>query len=265
MTTTRRDHLLPALTLVGLLAVSGCSAVAAAPDPAPESAPHWSYEDEDGPIHWSELTDDFSACSAGSSQSPIDLPAVVPTASEQITVEFGGDASGTVADTGHTMQFTAAAGPSSVTTGDERYELLQMHVHTPSEHTIDGVPAAAEFHFVHADSDGELLVVGVLARDGAASASWQPVVDTFASGAEADLTADIATLMPQNLSYYGYEGSLTTPPCSEDVEWVVLSTPIELSSGQLDALATVHDHNARPVQPLGDRTVIGGSGASIAD
>lgn len=265
MNTRRHDHLLPALTLIGLLAVSGCSAVAAEPPASEPSAPHWSYEGADGPAHWGDLAEDFDTCSSGAAQSPIDLPVRSPGGTGQVALDFSGSATGSVTDTGHAMQFTVSEGGSRVTTATSRYELLQLHVHTPSEHTIAGESAAAEFHFVHADSEGALLVVSVLARAGAASAAWQPIVSALEADEEGEFALDLGPLLPPTAVFSAYDGSLTTPPCTEEVEWIVLSTPVELSEQQLDDLAAHHPHNARTVQPLGDRAVTGGTGTRVGD
>ncbi|MFB2554399.1 carbonic anhydrase [Herbiconiux liangxiaofengii] len=280
----RNRFLIPTLVGAAAVALAGCASPGSASptdSPAPAAsaapAPHWSYDGAEGPGEWGHLSSEYSGCDTGSAQSPIDLPATVPTAVEQLTLTTE-PTEGDVVDTGHTIQLKDADDASTVTFEGDDYELAQMHFHTPSEHTVAGQPAAAEFHFVHANDDGELLVVGVLGTEGEESAAWAPFVDSLddvpaaAEGEDDDdgpaapeLAVDIATLLPASLDHYAYEGSLTTPPCTEDVQWIVLSTPVQFSAGQLATLSGAHEHNSRPVMPLGDRVVTGGVGAIQAD
>jgi carbonic anhydrase len=258
-----RAHRYPLIAGTAVLALSlaGCATPApeAAGDDSHEAA-HWAYADEEGPANRGVLDDDYATCGTGSSQSPIDLPAAVPVGS--LPFSIGTDAAeGVLVDTGHTMQFSPGDEATEVDFGDDEYEMLQTHVHAPSEHTVAGVQAAAEFHLVHSGEDGELLVVGVLVREGAVSAAWQPFVEAAAAG-EGTIELDFTALLPADLGYYSYTGSLTTPPCTEDVEWVVLATPVELSAEQIDVLNEASHDNARPTMPLGDRTVAGGTGTA---
>ncbi len=270
MSTTSRI-LIPAVAFVSLLVtVTGCSAIdvlfpASEPTPTTPSTASpsvdWEYTGDDGPDNWAELTEDFATCGTGAQQSPIDLPAQLPSAkADAVTIDTGLlPAVGEVVDTGHSSQFVPEAYQSSVEFDGETYELLQVHAHTPSEHTIDGEPAAAEFHFVHTDADGDLLVVGVLAVEGDANAQWQPFIESATGAADSETALNLSGLLPASSDYYAYEGSLTTPPCTEGVQWVVLQTPITLSVAQLEQLGGEHSHNARPIAPLGDREVTGGT------
>ena len=241
------------------LALAGCASpeFEAADDDTHKSA-HWAYSDEEGPANWGALDEDYATCGTGSAQSPIDLPAGVPPGSEPFSIEAGA-AEGTLVDTGHTMQFSPDDDATTVDFGGDDYAMLQTHVHAPSEHTVAGLKAAAEFHLVHADDDGELLVVGVLVREGAASEAWQPFVDAVTAGEES-LDLDFGALLPSDLTHYSYTGSLTTPPCTEGVQWVVLAIPVELSAEQIAVLDEASHKNARPTMPLGDRIVDGGTG-----
>lgn len=269
--TTARRILVPALASATLLAaLSGCSAIDVLfPEPKPTDAAStpaastvdWEYTGEDGPENWAALTDDFATCGTGVQQSPIDLPAALPTAeADAVTIDLGIlPAVGEVVDTGHSSQFVPEAYQSSVEFDGDTYELLQVHAHTPSEHTIDGVQAAAEFHFVHTDDDGELLVVGVLVQEGESNAQWQPFLESATGAAAPETALNLSGLLPADSGYYAYEGSLTTPPCTEGVQWVVLQTPITLSASQLEQLSGQHSHNSRPVAPLGDREITGGT------
>lgn len=264
MATTRRTAFAVGTITLATVALAGCAA-----DPAPVAAPakttvEWGYEGAGDASHWGELDDAYGSCSTGLNQSPIDLPAQLPAPADQILLSAG-EAEGEVVDVGHTFQFIADDEGTGIQYDNVDYEALQMHVHSPSEHTIDGVAAAAEFHFVHANANGDLLVVGVLAEEGAASSAWAPFVDAIEEGDDDDVTLDLPALLPASLDHYSYSGSLTTPPCAEGVQWIVLSTPIELSSSQIDELEEASHHNARPTQPLGSRVVIGGTGSLTAD
>jgi carbonic anhydrase len=248
--------------LAGMTLLAGCS-VPAATEPERADA-HWSYDGAAGPDHWGDLSSANEACSSGAEQSPIDLPAVTGTAEEvsfAITSDVG---EATSADNGHTVQITPESTASTIEFKGEEYTLLQTHFHAPAEHTVEGQRADAEFHFVHEDTDGNLTVLGILADEGAAEPGWDAYIDAVHDEGD-DVTLDIAALLPAELDVYAYEGSLTTPPCTEGVQWLVLTTPIELSAEQIDVLADAHDHTARPVQPLGDRSVLTGTGTLAAD
>lgn len=248
-----------------VLFLAGCSArpgpaepsdTAAAPDPV-----HWAYEGDEGPDRWGELSADFTTCSTGTAQSPIDLPAQLPAnPAMAIHLDLGTlPTVGEVLDTGHSHQFVSKTNGTEVDVDSKHYELLQMHAHTPSEHTIDGVPAAAEFHFVHENADGALLVVGVLAEVGEPNAQWQPFIGSAAGAAKSETVMSFSGLFPADPSFYAYEGSLTTPPCTEGLQWIVLQAPITLSVEQVEQLSRAHDHNARPAAPLGNRIIEGGT------
>ena len=260
------------LALVAGLAVSSCTAppTGAEPDSEPaagrssvagddgahDDTPHWSYDGAGGPDAWADLSSDFAACSTGLAQSPIDLPATMPDLRDVVHLDVG-VAEAEEADSGHAAQVDIDDGSTVAYLGHD-YDLKQIHAHTPAEHAVGGVVPAAEIHLVHADDDGDLLVLGVLVDEGAHDDAWQPFVDT-AAGAEgvvADL--DLPAMLPASLAHWSYDGSLTTPPCTEGVRWLVLATPLELSAEQIGALGAAHAHNSRGVQPLGDRTVVGG-------
>ena len=214
----------------------------------------WSYDGVSGPAEWAELDEQYRTCGTGLQQSPVDLPSAALPGGGALDLT-GQPEQGGIVDTGHTIQLTGDEDASEVTLDGRSYDLVQMHVHTPSEHTVDGVAAAAEFHFVHRSEDGHLLVIGVLGVEGEPSAAFDP----FVQGAvgEADTaTLDMHAMLPGSLDHVAYEGSLTTPPCTEGVRWVVMTTPVELSAPQLAELNVAHPGNTRPVQPLGDREVV---------
>jgi carbonic anhydrase len=228
---------------------------------------HWGYEGAEGPAHWAELDPDFSACRAGKKQSPIDLTGAVAV-NESVLQRRSDETALSVTqradtmdlvDNGHTIQVTHNA-PVSLVAGDTVYELVQYHFHAPSEHTIEGRHSPLEIHFVHQSAAGTLAVIGVLVEQGEHEVLLDPVIASLPDGPGdtrhlegMDLDPDEFHPIPQH--FYSYEGSLTTPPCTEGVQWIVLAETRQISEEQLSALvAHLHDNN-RPVQPLGDRTV----------
>ncbi|MFI6425758.1 carbonic anhydrase [Promicromonospora sp. NPDC050880] len=228
-------------------------AASTAPPPAAAGEVHWSYEGDEGPDEWGHLADEFAECEQGDAQSPIDLP---EHAGQKLAQHPRIESSPTVGesvDTGHTVQLVPDGDASRVEWKDETFDLAQVHFHVPSEHTVEGEPADAEFHFVHTAQDGQALVLGVLAEEGDENAAWQPFIDGAAAPGATDLPIDVAAMLPEDPTFEEYAGSLTTPPCTEGVEWVVYHTPVELSADQIEALEAAYADNARPVQPQGDR------------
>jgi carbonic anhydrase len=229
------------------------SAATATTVPAPA---HWTYDGEDGPENWGELDPAYALCADGSSQTPIDVTGAVGVDLTNPIINYtAGDA--VVVNNGHTVQLQAAEG-NSITVDDKAAPLAQIHFHTPSEHTIDGQTFEAEVHFVHITEASEITVLGVMITSGQRdNAAWQPYIDSLgtAEGSDAATQIDWAAMLPPNLATYRYGGSLTTPPCTEGVDWLLLETPVELSATQIEAFVAAYDGNARPVQPLNERTL----------
>ena len=248
---------------LGLLAlVTGCNksaTVSAAPAPVASEAPHdWSYEGTEGPGNWGALSSDFGSCSSGTAQSPIDVLGGSGLSPAPLTLAYSA-AECEMTDNGHTTELRALTA-QGITVGGKQYAFKQMHFHAPSEHTLNGIRHEAEFHFVHQADDGGLAVVGILATAGAASAAWAPFVDGVPAAASGQKGAtgvvDFPALFPASLGHFAYDGSLTTPPCSEGVRWLLLETPVELGAEQLATLRSAHAGNSRPVQPLNGRDVV---------
>lgn len=240
-----RRQLAPALVLAALSA----TALAAG------DQPHWTYEGSEGPDRWSALSNDFAACS-GWHQSPVNLAGTHSGDNGDITLNWKPFIP-KVLNNGHTIQAAAAAG-NTIKLGDKTYTLQQMHFHHPSEHTVDGKSFPLEAHFVNKDADGKLLVLGVLIDVGKANPEiaklWEVAPKTVGD-AQAKSVVDFSKLVPISSKFYRYSGSLTTPPCSEIVEWVVFADPITASKEQIDAFAKLYPANNRPVQALHDRTI----------
>ena len=248
-----------------LLAFSACATDE--PDDVDEAAPsptataaaevHWTYTGDRGPENWGELTDEFEACAEGDEQSPIDVVEVEP---DTETLGFDYEASsGTILNNGHTIQVKPSDG-GSITVNDERFDLVQFHFHAPAEHKLEGATHALEIHLVHQNDDDELAVVGAFIKPGASNEALDPFWNDLPEDAdeEVDLPDDVdpADLLPLDRdAMYLYDGSLTTPPCSEGVQWILLPEAVEMSEDQIDMFRDLYDNNARPVQPLNDREV----------
>ncbi len=238
----------------------GIIAAAAAVTIAAEPAHHWSYEGKEGPSHWAEIDPHNAAC-AGKSQSPIEIRTAEARAAPLPPLKFDyRPVPLHIIDNGHTIQVNYDPG-SSLTVGGERYELVQFHFHRPSEEIIDGKRFAMVAHLVHRDVKGHLAVVAVPLRTGHDNALvenlWRnlpTVKDKEMSRAAIKVNA--ATLLPANLGYYAYTGSLTTPPCSEGVRWFVLKTPSPVSAHEVEIFASHYPNDARPVQPRNGRQVL---------
>jgi carbonic anhydrase len=252
------------LLLAPLLAscAAGASAdgtASAAPPPAETGEVHWSYHGEAGPDEWGQLSEDFAACEVGDAQSPVDLPAHADQKSTGHPKITSSPTVGESIDTGHTIQLVPDGDASEVEWKNSEFDLAQVHFHMPSEHTVEGKPTDAEFHLVHIADDGKILVIGVLAKEGAENKAWQPFIDGAAEPGSEDLPLDVAAMLPTDPTFEEYAGSLTTPPCTEGVQWVIYHTPIELSAGQIAVLRKAYEDNARPTQPLGDRVTYEGT------
>ncbi|REK75540.1 carbonic anhydrase [Paenibacillus paeoniae] len=253
------------LLAVGIvLSMVGCAS-GQKEEKAPEThseAPHWSYEGDTGPEFWGSLDPAFSACSNGTEQSPIDIELAnvkLDKTIEDIKINYK-PTSFTIMNNGHTIQANDASGSNSIIVDNDEYKLVQMHFHKPSEHQINGQNFEMEGHLVHKNSAGKLAVLGFLINVGneneVLAEMWSklPPEET-----EADIhlekSVDLFNLLPQEKKIFRYSGSLTTPSCSEEVQWLVLEQPIELSKQQIEAFASIFPHNNRPVQPLNERQV----------
>jgi carbonic anhydrase len=224
-----------------------------------QDVPHdWSYDSATGPEHWGDLNPAYSTCKTGRAQSPIDISN--PTSESLPAIHFEYKSSPLkIIDTGHTVQANYSAG-SFVSVGGIRYELKQFHFHHPGEERILGKSYPMVLHLVHADREGKLMVVAVPLKSGAASTTIHAIWTHFPKikGVEQDISGtqlNAADLLPHDVRYFTYSGSLTTPPCTEGVTWIVLKTPVAISAEQINAFGAIYPHNARPLQPTGDRVV----------
>ena len=238
-------------TMIALVGISAASHAA--------GKAKWSYSGAAGPQHWGSLHASFSACADGKNQSPINLTRVLKSALKPIVFSYkaGGRE---ILNNGHTIQVNYAPG-SSITVDGKSFELKQFHFHAPSENTIEGHAYPLEGHFVHADAKGNLTVVAVMYSIETPLAeldkAWKHMPKKAGEKKALPTPVDANALLPKNRGYYRFNGSLTTPPCSEGVRWLVMDTYKEIDSTQIDAFKKVMHHaNNRPVQPINARTIL---------
>ena len=218
---------------------------------------HWRYDGEEGPQHWGDLSPNYTSCKAGKSQSPINISQA--RKAKLATIKFNYKATPVdIENNGHTIQLNYAKG-SSINVGGKPYALLQFHFHSPSEHHVNGKPYDMVAHLVHQAADGQLGVIGVLMKVGKANKVieqiWKVLPETADEHNAVADTLNVADLLPAERLYFNYSGSLTTPPCSEGVNWMVLTTPVEVSAEQVAHFNRLFAKSVRPIQALNGRTV----------
>lgn len=228
-------------------------------NPALAQHHHWGYSGEAAPQHWGELDPEFATCANGKSQSPIDLGKSPKGHLKPVRLDYKKGAT-EILNNGHTVQVNYQPG-SSLTLDERSFELKQFHFHAPSENTFNGKHFPLEGHLVHADQDGNLAVVAVMFSEGPANpllaSLWKmmPGKEGEANALTHPLSA--AGMLPAERHYYRFTGSLTTPPCSEGVRWLVVQKPVTASKAQIDAFTkAVGFPNNRPLQPLNARQVL---------
>jgi len=227
-------------------------------------ATEWGYEGEIGPEFWGGLSPDYVLCSEGQGQSPININSGFTTEAELKKLRTRYDSAAlNVQNNGHTIQVNMAPG-SNIKTPNGRYSLLQFHFHFESEHTVDDTHAPLEAHFVHMNNDGELVVLGVFISESHENSKNKALEIILVNAPhdiainELDVELELEDLLPDTEveDYWHYNGSLTTPPCSQGVKWYVAKKHIHASVEQIEAMAAlVHDNNYRPTQPLNGRVI----------
>lgn len=226
---------------------------------ADHAAAHWGYEGVDGPVHWGHLSPDYQLCSAGRMQSPVDLSFSNVTANVTVAADYKYGPL-TILNNGHTIQVNFKEGSSLLSSG-RRFNLVQVHFHTPSENMLNGKSYPMEAHFVHRDAAGQLAVLGVFFDEGPTNVELAKLVvaaPNIPGGPNTieGFNFDPRALLPADLRVYRLMGSLTTPPCSEGVNWHVAKATVTASASQIAALAKLMGNNARPIQPLNGRLMI---------
>lgn len=253
------------LLLTSILVLSACGGAAPqkeaqrdAPQPSPSQAPahaDWSYAGENGPEHWGDLDPAYAACVDGQRQSPINL--VNASQEDMANIAFHYQPTETrILNNGHTVQVNYDPG-SYIEFDGQRYDLAQFHFHTPSEHAVDGERYPAELHLVHKNALGQLAVVAVFLEEGDENLALKPVWDhlpaTEQPATATGTSINAGDFLPAGHTTYRYDGSLTTPPCTEGVTWLLMTEPVTLSEAQITSLQDVIHENARPLQVLNGR------------
>lgn len=246
-----RRHALKALAGLALCPICAPAGFAA------EGA-QWSYEGANGPAHWGDVDAASKVCTAGSQQSPVDIRSSIPARLPPLQIAWR-NRPDMIVNNGHTIQVNAGPG-NTLAVGKDKYDLLQYHFHHPSEHLVGGENFAMEVHFVHRNAAGGLAVVGVLMTAGKPNAAFSRVVAAMPAKAGSPVKMstgpDITQMLPTRRGYYRYSGSLTTPPCSEVVDWLLMREPIQVARADIDVFAKLFPMNARPPQKDNRRFVL---------
>ncbi|MFT4508368.1 carbonic anhydrase [Caballeronia sp. 15711] len=222
----------------------------------------WTYDGEHGPAHWGAMSEALHACESGRAESPINIDGAkkAPADMPRLKINYQ-PLPIDIINTGHAVQFNATPGTDSITLGDQAYQLVQFHFHSPGEERFAGKDSAMDAHLVHRSSDGKLLVLAVQFKIGAQP---NPVIQAMLDripkepGAEFKVDAVMVNpleLLPKQTGYYTYSGSLTTPPCSEGVTWIEFKESMTITQQQLDAMHRFYHGNQRPVQALNGREI----------
>ncbi|MDQ1812839.1 carbonic anhydrase family protein [Massilia sp. CCM 9210] len=220
----------------------------------------WTYAGATGPAKWGAIKSDYVTCKTGHQQSPIDIHTRTTTKADLDPIVFEYQPSPLkIIDNGHTVQVNYAPG-SGMAIGGVRHELLQFHFHTPSEERINGKQYPLGLHLVHRNADNKLAVVALLFKLGKENPALTNIFNNLPKEADVEqtvegVTIDTMQILPPTQGYYNFPGSLTTPPCSEEANWFVLKTPVDMSKAQLAQFHKLYKHNARPVQHLNGRVV----------
>jgi carbonic anhydrase len=220
--------------------------------------PHWSYSGPDGPDHWGDLDPSYAACKSGKHESPIDIKNAEPADLKPIQFDYKLSPM-KIVNNGHTILVKYEPG-SSITVDGKQYPLVQFHFHHPSEEEINDQKSDMVLHLVHVSADGQAVAIAVLLKSGGENPLirdiWAHIPKQVDKEVEfKKVVINAADLLPADQNYYTFDGSLTSPPCS-DVKWFVMKTPVELSPAQIAAFAKLYPDDARPIQPTNDRKIL---------
>lgn len=225
---------------------------------AADGSAHWAYDGEHGPENWGELSEDYIQCKVGLNQSPIDIVDSVEADLGPLVLDYNSNTIDLI-NNGHTAQMNVAPGSFMRVEGEE-FELLQFHIHVPSEHWVNGKQSLLEVHYVHRNKNGQLAVLGVLHDEGEDPALLQRFMPIIPTQAGRSISFELATgslaVVNADKDYYRYNGSLTTPPCSEGVRWYVLKATAHVSKARRDAFNVLIGDDARGPQPINARPVL---------
>ncbi|MFC0131412.1 carbonate dehydratase [Massilia eurypsychrophila] len=224
---------------------------------APRHSSTWSYEGENGPANWGKINSEWAKCGTGNRQSPIDLRDGMKVDLEQIAFDYR-PSGFNVVDNGHTIQVGLGYG-NFITVQNRTFELVQFHFHRPSEERINGRGTEMVVHLVHKDGEGKLAIVAVLLQRGAPNSMIQTVWNNLPLEKHSTIAPvvaiDVNEILPARRDYFTFLGSMTEPPCSEGVLWMVMKEPMPASPAQMALFSRLYPMNARPIQPGGGRVV----------
>ena len=228
-----------------------------AANPAAQMHAHWAYEGEGAPANWGKLRSDYATCATGQRQSPIDIRDGIKVGLETIRFDYK-PTQFRIIDNGHTLQVSVGEGLALNVMG-KRYELLQFHFHRPSEEKVNGKSYDMVVHLVHRNDEGQLAVIAVLLEKGAEHPLIQTLWNNMPLEKNMEVSPaepiDLMQLLPEIRNYWTYMGSLTTPPCTEGVLWMVMKQPLQVSADQVSIFSRLYRNNARPVQPANGRLI----------
>jgi carbonic anhydrase len=219
--------------------------------------PKYGYTGAIAPEKWGQLSPEYATCSTGTSQAPLNIVTAktVKDASSQSLKPHYVPGPAEVKNTGTGIQVNLKG---DLMIGSADYKLLQFHFHAPGEEAINGVHYPLNAHLVHANSAGNLKVIGINLKIGAPNAYLESFWSKLPAQKDGSVTVNLPSLdglLPRSLAYYTYVGSLTTPPCTEGVQFFILKEPVTISAKQLETFVKLYPVNARPVQPLNGRVI----------
>ncbi|MBS3934699.1 MAG: carbonic anhydrase family protein [Sulfuritalea sp.] len=229
------------------------------PSPEPDfTGVQWGYAGPGAPENWHRITPAYALCAAGKRQAPIDIRSGIRVDLETIRFDYR-PTRFRITDTGHTLRVDVAEG-NSITVMGRGWQLEHLVFRRPAEERVHGKTYEMSVQLVHRDLAGHLAIVAVLVERGPEhpliQALWNHMpLDKGLSVEPPGVAIDLAQLLPERRDYYTYMGSLTTPPCTENVLWMVLKEPIPVSPEQIGIFARLYPHNARPVQPPHGRLI----------
>lgn len=239
---------------------------------------NWSYQGNTGPANWANLSPDFAACANGSNQSPIDVPDNITRATNTLSINYHAapmlitednttnlmiGKTQTIINDGHTIQLNFPSNTKeTMSLNGTTYQLVQFHIHTPSEHTLDNKTYPLEIHFVNQGPNGQLAVIAVFVQTSKTqNPALEKIIDNLPKQKNIvypiqNTNFNPGSLLPQTHDFYNFVGSLTTPPCTEGVQWIIMPTTIKATKQQITAIEqAIGGNNARPTQPLNNRSV----------
>ena len=219
---------------------------------------HWAYMGIEGPEHWGMLTEEYMTCETGDRQSPIDI-SMAKHGQHHSTLVFRYHPSQVhELNNGHTIQVSHVSG-CEADLNDRTFKLRQFHFHAPSEHHIEDQAFPMEMHLVHQDNKGHVLVIAVMMKTDASNQVlgklWDWLPQQMGKEISLPLELSIADILPTNTHHYSYSGSLTTPPCTEGVQWIILKEPMHIAEEDVKRFVQIIGYNARPIQPLRNRQI----------